>query len=64
MRQAAPAAAVEARGAPSRESGGWADGASEGVEAEEGERRRGAAARCPRHHGRGPHGPATNGGWG
>ena len=64
MRQAAPAAAMEARGAPSSESGGWADGASEGVETEEGERRRGAATRCPRRHGRGPHGPATNGSWG
>lgn len=63
MRQAAPAAAAEARGAPSNESGGRADGASEGVETEEGERRRGAAARCPRRHGRGPHhGPETKGG--
>lgn len=63
MRQAAPAAAAEARGAPSNESGGRADGASEGVETEEGERRRGAAARCPRRHGGGPHhGPETKGG--
>lgn len=55
MGKAAPAAAIEGGEVPAGESGGRADGAAVGAEVEEGQHRRGAAARRPRRHGRRPH---------
>ncbi len=57
MDLASPASAVQGE-VPAGASGVRADGAAEGTEAEEGERRRrrrGAATRRPHRHGRRPH---------